>query len=72
MSASMFRTEDRMPEATHKIGDVVRLASGGPPMTVNSVTQGAGEWACECKWFEDCECRKDYFADKALVKGDDQ
>ena len=60
-----------MPTPSHEIGDVVKLASGGPTMTVNSVTQGAGEWSCECKWFDGCECKKDYFADKALVKTDD-
>jgi uncharacterized protein YodC (DUF2158 family) len=71
MTEHISRFSDRLPEPIHKIGDVVMLASGGPAMTVNSVTQGAGEWNCECKWFEGCECRKEFFAAQALVKVDD-
>lgn len=39
-------------------GDLMRLKSGGPPMTVVAVSAGG----CECKWFEGARLRKEFFA----------
>ena len=42
-----------MPKASYKIGDVVRLKSGGPPMTVTSVESGDNDvgYVVFCIWF---------------------
>jgi uncharacterized protein YodC (DUF2158 family) len=42
-----------MAKTPFKIGDVVRLKSGGPPMTVTSVEMGEGEagYVIFCIWF---------------------
>jgi uncharacterized protein YodC (DUF2158 family) len=42
-----------MPKAAFKVGDVVRLKSGGPAMTVTSVEPGEGDGghAVFCIWF---------------------
>jgi uncharacterized protein YodC (DUF2158 family) len=42
-----------MPKAPFKVGDVVRLKSGGPPMTVTSVESGEDEvgYVVFCIWF---------------------
>ena len=42
-----------MPKAPLKVGDVVRLKSGGPAMTVTSIEHGEGEagHAVFCIWF---------------------
>ena len=42
-----------MPKAPFKIGDVVRLKSGGPAMTVTSIESGEGEagHVIFCIWF---------------------
>ena len=42
-----------MPKASYKIGDVVRLKSGGPPMTVTSVESGDNDvgYVAFCIWF---------------------
>jgi len=42
-----------MPKAPFKVGDVVKLKSGGPPMTVSSVESGEGEggYVVFCIWF---------------------
>jgi uncharacterized protein YodC (DUF2158 family) len=36
-----------------KMGDVVRLKSGGPNMTVEKYGNYSGERKCLCKWFDD-------------------
>jgi uncharacterized protein YodC (DUF2158 family) len=38
-----------MAEQQLKVGDVVQLKSGGPAMTVSSITPGG---AVECMWFD--------------------
>ena len=42
-----------MPKASYKIGDVVRLKSGGPPMTVTSIESGDNDvgYVVFCIWF---------------------
>jgi uncharacterized protein YodC (DUF2158 family) len=35
------------------IGDVVKLKSGGPKMTVTRLLTKNGEPTCVCEWFED-------------------
>ena len=42
-----------MAKAPFKVGDVVRLKSGGPPMTVTSIESGEndGGYVVFCIWF---------------------
>ena len=49
-----------------KIGDTVKLKSGGPPMTVNSITEETGE--IYCQWFTEDEdkVREGYFPPDTL------
>lgn len=51
-----------------KIGDTVRLKSGGPRMTVSSVPSGPNEEVC-CKWFNPAdELLESTFPSGALAK----
>lgn len=47
-----------------ELGDMVRLKSGGPFMTVNCVTNKT----CTCVWFSDDVLRDGLFAKDALVR----
>jgi uncharacterized protein YodC (DUF2158 family) len=51
-----------------KAGEVVRLKSGGPKMTVTQVGKKAmtGESAVWCVWFEGTKKHEDTFAPEAL------
>ena len=49
-----------------KVGDVVRLKSGGPPMTVARVFQGAGSWYANCVWFDGAVTKGGDFATGVL------
>ncbi|WP_027186805.1 YodC family protein [Desulfovibrio cuneatus] len=46
-----------------KIGDLVQLKSGGPKMTVNSVTFPL---SCTCVWFAGTKSNKENFNYEAL------
>lgn len=35
-----------------KVGDVVQLKSGGPKMTINTLSEYNGKSYCMCIWFE--------------------
>lgn len=48
-----------------KIGDVVRLKSGGPAMTVTH-TGNAQETRCRCSWFAGNEAMSGHFPAEAL------
>ncbi len=49
-----------------KIGDTVRLKSGGPEMTVNQLdTAGMG---IECVWFDGTKRSAAYFAEMTLER----
>ena len=48
-----------------KVGDVVRLKSGGPVMTVHRVTS---EGTCECTWFVNDEPKYETFVPETLRK----
>jgi len=47
-----------------KIGDTVELKSGGPAMTVNSITEETGE--IYCQWFAGDEVKDGYFPPDSL------
>ena len=51
-------------EMKYDEGDVVRLKSGGPKMTVNGYME-FGE--VHCQWFEDAEMKKGFFAEGSLA-----
>ena len=57
---------------TFKVGDTVRLKSGGPRMTVTDVgnrpKEGAVVW---CAWFDDKRNEKTGFYPAAAVEPDD-
>jgi uncharacterized protein YodC (DUF2158 family) len=36
-----------------KVGDVVRLKSGGPKMTITQLLTQKGQPTCVCQWFAD-------------------
>ena len=65
---------DDLVKRQFKVGDVVTLNSGGPPMTVNEWNERKEKW--ECEWFDDsvsaCGWResKGFFADAALLECD--
>lgn len=55
-----------------KIGDVVRLKSGGPPMTVTYVSEEYGR-KLSCRWFvQGHEVRQDQFPPEALTYADNK
>lgn len=51
-----------MAEVTLSTGDVVRLNSRGPEMTINGFRDGM----VYCKWFVDKELKEGSFTQKAL------
>jgi len=53
-----------------KIGDVVRLASGGPPMTVNWLPTDANDKTIFCLWFSGDERKDGEFQADSLVKAE--
>lgn len=59
-----------MPMARPELqpGDVVRLRSGGPLMTVGSV--GGGWNGCRCFWFVEVELREATISPEALERGE--
>jgi uncharacterized protein YodC (DUF2158 family) len=53
-----------------KIGDTVRLKSGGPLMTVENVDAGDGpEVLITCIWFENTEGKEEQFKALTLESG---
>ena len=60
--------------ATMSVGDVVRLKSGGPKMTVTGTSAGAGTRGdYVVHWFlkDDSEAKRGVFPGEALTKVDD-
>lgn len=57
-----------------KVGDVVRLKSGGPEMTVQSypypMLDGKDDSKAECVWFEEVKLHKSVFKVDELLKLD--
>jgi len=52
-----------------KPGDVVRLKSGGPAMTIERVGQaGDGQPAADCLWFEGTEVKRGTFLLTTLAR----
>lgn len=52
-----------MPNTEIKPGDVVRLKSGGPPMTVNAALDGGAFW---CQWFDGTKALAEAFPGHSL------
>jgi uncharacterized protein YodC (DUF2158 family) len=51
-----------------KPGDLVKLKSGGPQMTVEKIGHVNREEAVFCTWFEKTELKRSQFAPAALNK----
>lgn len=51
---------------TFKVGDVVRLKSGGPDMTVTNVGKESGMLTVWCAWFVGTKQEKGYFPADAV------
>ena len=49
-------------------GDVVQLKSGGPSMTVETVTDDNGAITVHCSWFEKSTLHEKAFSEKLLKK----
>ena len=54
-----------------KVGDTVRLKSGGPLMTVTAYIERDGEPKVWCSWFEGTKEGKGYFPAAAVEQADD-
>ena len=52
-----------------KVGDVVRLKSGGPKMTVEDIREGGDIYCC---WFDDNAKKGDIFKREILKKTEDR
>ncbi len=60
-----------MSKIIFKIGDVVRLKSGGPTMTVTGVdTETYGTLQVFCKWFIDEKENANHYPPEALENAD--
>ena len=59
-----------MTDSEIKIGDVVRLRSGGPAMTVTRRITQAGQDLCICTWFLERSNKNETgtFPGEALIK----
>lgn len=51
-----------------KPGDVVRLKSGGPSMTVDEIIDEWGLKYLYCSWFDQNRMNRDRFPESSLVK----
>lgn len=51
-----------------KAGDVVKLKSGGPSMTVDSVFEDWGALAAICSWFDGKGIKQNRFPVTSLVR----
>jgi uncharacterized protein YodC (DUF2158 family) len=54
-----------------EIGDVVRLNSGGPRMTVEIITKETAAPVVRCVWFDNEELKRGIFPAAALEEADD-
>ena len=58
-----------MSDSQFKAGDVVKLRSGGPKMTVNGQSS---DGSIICIWFEGHNPKRDVFAAESLKKVEEQ
>ena len=67
-SINLRTGEFKMDQQTFKVGDVVQLRSGGPPMTVSQIIERPNleeiVKALHCQWFNDQQnlCGEDFLA----------
>ena len=59
-----------MADEVIKAGDVVRVKSGGPKMTVGDVDDHHGTPTAWCEWFDGKEAKKATFSLVVLAKDD--
>lgn len=50
-----------------KVGDTVRLKSGGPVMTIVAIGQYRGSEKAECQWFDGSKLVKETFPPDSLT-----
>lgn len=52
------------------VGDIVRLKSGGPLMTIQGFFVTRGTRLAKCSWFVNDDAKSDNFAPESLIKQD--
>lgn len=57
-----------MSNTQFKVGDVVKLRSGGPKMTISAARDNSGDYTCV--WFKGASREVGYFKDEILMKAD--
>jgi uncharacterized protein YodC (DUF2158 family) len=55
-----------------KLGDVVRLKSGGPNMTIEKYGNYSGERKCVCKWFDGRVCQVVEKCERVIIRRRDR
>lgn len=50
-----------------KVGDLVRIKSGGPPMTVTSVSKLSGSVSINCVWFDSQDRKREHYFDAVVL-----
>lgn len=53
------------------IGDLVKLKSGGPTMTVEAITKETAGATVRCVWFDDADFKRGIFPAATLEKVED-
>jgi uncharacterized protein YodC (DUF2158 family) len=59
--------KERPVMSEFKLGDIVRLKSGGPPMTVDEIDKKGGTAIIACLWFDEGQLEDGEFSPAALV-----
>jgi len=64
----LLNLKNKIMEEQLKVGDLVKLKSGGPLMTIQGYITVRGGRLIKCAWFIDNEAKSENFAPAALLK----